>query len=69
MPPAMELQSLNHWTGREVPSLASSYFHVLYSLSLEEEMAFLLENSMDRGARRATVHGVARSQTRLSDYH
>ena len=39
VPPAMELQSLNHWTGREVPSLASSYFHVLYSLSLEEEMA------------------------------
>ena len=26
-----------------------------------------LENSMDRGARWATVHGVAKSQTRLSD--
>ena len=25
-----------------------------------------LENSMDRGARWATVHGVAKSQTRLS---
>ena len=25
-----------------------------------------LENSMDRGAWRATVHGVAKSQTRLS---
>ena len=25
------------------------------------------ENSMDRGAWRATVHGVAKSQTRLSD--
>ena len=25
-----------------------------------------LENSMDRGARRATVHGVAENQTRLS---
>ena len=25
--PAMELQSLNHWTAREVPSLASSCFH------------------------------------------
>ena len=23
---------------------------------------------MDRGARRSTVHGVAKSQTRLSDY-
>ena len=26
-----------------------------------------LENSMDRGAWRATVHGVAKSQTRLSN--
>ena len=26
-----------------------------------------LENSMDRGAWRATVHGVIKSQTRLSD--
>ena len=28
-----------------------------------------LENYMDRGAWRATVHGVAKSQTRLSDSH
>ena len=28
-----------------------------------------LENSMDRGAWRATVHGVAKSWTQLSDYH
>ena len=27
-----------------------------------------LENSMDRGAWRATVHGVAKSQTQLSDF-
>ena len=27
-----------------------------------------LENSMDRGAWRATVHGVAKSQTQLNDY-
>ena len=26
-----------------------------------------LENSMDRGARWATVHGITKSQTRLSD--
>ena len=26
-----------------------------------------LENSMDRGAERATVHGVSKSQTHLSD--
>ena len=38
---------------------------------LEEEMATLqyscLENPMDRGAWRATVHRVAKSRTRLSD--
>ena len=28
-----------------------------------------LENSMDRGAWQAIVHGVAKSQTRLSDFH
>ena len=28
-----------------------------------------LENSMDRGAWQATVHGVAKSQTRLNDSH
>ena len=28
-----------------------------------------LENPMDRGAWQATVHGVAKSQTRLSDEH
>ena len=27
------------------------------------------ENSMDRGAWRATVHGVTKSQTQLSDFH
>ena len=28
-----------------------------------------LENSMDRGARQATVHGIAKSQTQLSNFH
>ena len=28
-----------------------------------------LENSMDRGAWQVTVHGVSKSQTRLSDFH
>ena len=28
-----------------------------------------LENSMDRGAWQAPVHGVAKSRTRLSDFH
>ena len=40
--------------------------------SLEKEMGTnsrhsCLENSMDRGAWQATVHGVAKSWTRLSD--
>ena len=40
---------------------------------LEKEMASILlysclENPMDRGAWQATVHGVAKSQTRLSDF-
>ena len=42
--------------------------------SLERGMAtppqyFCLENSMDRGTLWATVHGVAKSQTLLSDQH
>ena len=41
-------------------------------IPLEKEMAthssiLGLENPMDRGAWRATVHGVAKSRTRLSD--
>ena len=41
---------------------------------LEKEMANLLqysrlENSMDRGTGKATVHGVAKSQTRLCNFH
>jgi len=39
--------------------------------SLEKKMAkyTCLENSMDRGAWRATVHGVAKNQTWLRDFH
>ena len=33
---------------------------------LEEEMA---TTSIDRGAWRATIHGVTKSQTQLSDFH
>ena len=28
-----------------------------------------LENSIDRGATQATVHGIAKSRTKLSDFH
>ena len=49
-----------------VPSLGWEY-------QLEKEMAiysstYCLENPMDRGAWQATVHGVAKSQTRLNDF-
>ena len=30
---------------------------------------FCMGNSMDRGSWRATVHGVAKSQTQLGDFH
>ena len=30
---------------------------------------YCLENSMDRGSWQATVHGVTKSQTQLSNYH
>ena len=41
---------------------------------LEKEMAnplqySCLDNSMDRGTGQATVHGVAKSQTRLGNFH
>ena len=36
--------------------------------SLKKEMVTCLGNPMDRGAWRATVHGVAKSRTRLSDF-
>ena len=32
-------------------------------------LEYILENSMDRGAWLATVHGVAKSRTRLRDRH
>ena len=50
--------------GSQVPSLG-------WEDPLEKEMTILqypcLEDSVDRGARWATVHGVANSLTRLSD--
>ena len=39
-------------------------FFVFFSLQYSR-----VENSMDRGAWRATVHGVAKSQTQLSKFH
>ena len=51
------------------------WFGFTYGILLEEEMATngnplqysCLENPMDRGAWQATVHGVAKSRTQLSN--
>ena len=48
------------------------YLHIVYGFLLEKAMAThsstRLENPMDGGAWWATVHGVAKSRTRLSDF-
>ena len=36
---------------------------------LEKATHSCLENSMDRGAQQATIHGVTKHLTRLSDFH
>ena len=63
-------------SGAVVKNSAANAADVVWSLGwedlLEKEMAphssiLGLENSMDRGAWRATVHGVAKSQTWLSN--
>ena len=56
-PPAREVGSIPGWSGR---SLGEGHGNPLqYSC---------LENPMDRGAWWATVHGVAKSQTRLKQF-
>ena len=53
--------------GDPVPSLGSGRFPgegIVYPLQYP-----CLENPMDRGTRRTTVHGVTKSQTQLSNWH
>ena len=59
---------------KNLPAMQEIQVHSLgWDDSLEEDGNPLqyssLENSMDGGVWRATVHGVAKSQTRLSDFH
>ena len=56
--PAMQKTRFNPWSGRS-PGEENGY-SLQYSC---------LGNSMDRGAWSATVHGVAKSQIQLSDWH
>ena len=57
-PPAVRGPGFDPWVGK-IPGEGNDY-PFQYSC---------LENSMDRGAWRATVHGVTESWTRLSDFH
>ena len=61
---------------KNVPAIAEDKRNTVQSLGredpLEEDMATYISIlawriSMDRGAWQATVHGIAKSQTRLSD--
>ena len=52
-----------------VLGLGFSWFHITLGESNGSPLQYsCLENPMDRGAWQATVHGVPKSQTRLSDF-
>ena len=68
MPPACLPASSGGWAG---PQLASSPLVFAQSFGKGDDNPLqysCLENPMDRGAWRATVHGVEKSQTQLSDF-
>ena len=51
------------------PQERFAYSHLLYREGDGTPLQYsCLENPMDRGAWKAAVHGVAKSQTRLSDF-
>ena len=54
---------------KNLPAMPETQEVCVQSLGQQEEMAMHshLKNPMDRGAQQATVHRVAKSQTRLSD--
>ena len=61
---------------KNLPAMQETWVQTLgWEDPLEKGMAThssilgILENSMDRGARWATIHGVVMSQTRLSNSH
>ena len=66
----MKLQPIRQ---REVSQKESNKYHILTHICIGEGNGSplqysCLENPMDGGAWWATVHGVAKSQTRLSDF-
>ena len=58
---------------KNLPAMQKTHVQSLsWEDPLEKEMAIqysCLENSMDRGAWQAAVHGLTKSWTQLSDYH
>ena len=52
-----------------VKNLPAMWETWIQSLAWEDALYSGLENSMDRRAWQATVHGVTKSWTRLSDFH
>ena len=51
---------------KNLPAMQESW---VQSLGQEDPLYSFLENSMNRGTWQATVHGVTKSWTRLSDSH
>ena len=67
-PPALGARSLSHWTTREVPAIPSDISNETSGEGNGCPLQYsCLKNFIDRRAWQATVHGVAKSQTRLSD--
>ena len=83
-PPSMGFSSQEYWSGVPLPSPQESDLTYIRPLISENDSLFCgiiygegngtplqyfcLENPMDGGARWAAVHGVAKSQARLSDF-
>ena len=62
-------QIVRNLPGTQRPWFNSSVGKIPWRRECLSTPVFLLENSMDRGPWWATVHGIAKSWTRLSDYH
>ena len=72
VPSALEAQSLNYWTTREVPVIMVFFYICLYigEGNSNPLQCSCLENSVDRGAWQAMVHGFQRvGHDRMTNTH